>query len=78
MSGIIRPIVLVFFVTNELAIRFGTYPTSSMIRFIRSLVADEIFSSLPFTTFETVAIETSAILDTSLIVGFNSKVQIIR
>jgi len=71
MSGIIKPIVFVLFVTMELAIRFGTYPSSSMIPMIRSLVADEIFSSLQFTTFETVAVETCASFAISLIVAFN-------
>src|SRR5699024_5777362 len=67
ISGIIAPTVVVFLLASPLATALGRYPSLSIVSNTFFLVVGFTFG-LPFTTRETVAMETFASLATSLIV----------
>jgi hypothetical protein len=62
--GVTIPMVLEDLSASDLAMKFGLYPTSSIIFLTRSL---HFFPTLAcsFTTLDTVAVETPAIIATS-------------
>src|SRR5699024_11486097 len=67
MSGIIAPTVVVFLLAKPLATAFGRQPNLSIVSSTFFLVEGLTFG-LPFTTLETVAIDTFASRATSYIV----------